>query len=320
MAVYLSFFPHLVAGPIVRGEELLPQFRRRRRERPIDFSRAAWLIAAGLFKKVVISSYVQTAIVDPVFSSPRQHTALEVVFAVYGYAVQIYADFSGYTDIAIGCALLLGFRFPDNFDAPYTARTLQDFWRRWHMTLSRWLRDYLYIPLGGNNGSRAALWRNIMVTMVLGVLWHGAAWTFVAWGALHGLGQVAGHERRRRRAARGITELAEGRWRVVGQRLATFHLVCLGWLFFRADSLHTVGILLGRLVVLGRAPLVTPLLVLCVAGTIAAQYVTPATLQRVQATFARQRLAVQGAILGGALLLTTTLGPQGVAPFIYYRF
>ena len=319
-ALYLSFFPHLVAGPIVRGEELLPQIRRQREERLVDFPRAAWLIAAGLFKKVVISSYVSSAIVDPVFSSPRQHGGLEVLFAVYGYAVQIYADFSGYTDIAIGCALLLGFRFPDNFDAPYTARNLQDFWRRWHMTLSRWLRDYLYVPLGGNQGSRLALARNIMLTMVLGGLWHGAAWTFVAWGALHGAGQVVGHERRRRREARGLPAVPEGRWRGLVQRVATFHLVCLGWLFFRADSVHSAGVLLERLFVWGRAPLVTPLLVVTVAGTVAVQYVTPGSIARAQASFGRQRLAVQGAILGVALLVITTLGPQGVAPFIYYRF
>ena len=150
LAVYLSFFPHLLAGPIVRGGELLPQIRRRRDPNSIDYSRAFWLILAGLFKKVVISSYVSSAIVTPVFTSPTQHSAPEAIFAAWGYAVQIYCDFSGYTDIAIGLALLLGFRFPQNFDAPYTARNLQDFWRRWHMTLSRWLRDYLYIPLGGS--------------------------------------------------------------------------------------------------------------------------------------------------------------------------
>ena len=151
-AVYISFFPHLLAGPIVRGGELLPQIRRRRDASSIDYSRAFWLILAGLFKKVVISSYVSSAIVTPVFTSPTQHSAPEAIFAAWGYAVQIYCDFSGYTDIAIGLALLLGFRFPQNFDAPYTARNLQDFWRRWHMTLSRWLRDYLYIPLGGSAG------------------------------------------------------------------------------------------------------------------------------------------------------------------------
>ena len=321
LAVYLSFFPHLVAGPIVRGAELLPQIRRKRDPHKVDISRAAWLIAAGLFKKVVISSYVASAIVDPVFNSPRQHSALEILVAVYGYAVQIYADFSGYTDIAIGCALLLGFRFPANFDAPYTARSLQDFWRRWHITLSRWLRDYLYIPLGGNTGSRWSMARNIMITMVLGGLWHGAAWTFVAWGTLHGAGQVAGHLRRQRRVARGVEDEPASRWRVALARLATFHVVCLGWLLFRSDSLSTAGVLLRRLATAwGPAPLVTPLVAVAIAGTIALQYVPPDAVARMQGEFSRQRVVVQGAILGVALLVITTLGPQGVAPFIYYRF
>jgi D-alanyl-lipoteichoic acid acyltransferase DltB (MBOAT superfamily) len=321
LAVYLSFFPHLVAGPIVRGQELLPQIRRRRDGSRIDVGRAVWLISAGLFKKVVVSSYLASAVVDPVFAAPRQHSAPEILVAVYGYAVQIYADFSGYTDIAIGCALLLGFRFPDNFDAPYTARTLQDFWRRWHMTLSRWLRDYLYIPLGGNRGSRLVAARNILLTMVLGGLWHGAGWTFVAWGAVHGVGQVVGHERRRRRMAEGETPLEHGRARIALQRLATFHLVCLGWLFFRATSLHQAGQLLWRLCsAWGRAPLVTPLVVVTIVGMIAAQYLSPELLARAHGAFSRQRIAVQGAILGATLLVITTLGPQGVAPFIYYRF
>jgi D-alanyl-lipoteichoic acid acyltransferase DltB (MBOAT superfamily) len=321
VAVYLSFFPHLVAGPIVRGGELLPQIRRRRDPAAVDFGRAAWLVAAGLFKKVVISSYVESAIVTPVFSAPHQHSALEILFGIYGFAVQIYADFSGYTDIAIGLAMFLGFRFPDNFNAPYTARNLQDFWRRWHMTLSRWLRDYVYIPLGGGRGSRLTTARNIMITMVLGGLWHGAAWTFVAWGTLHGLGQVVGHLRRSRRVAAGLDPLPDGRLRVALQRLVTFHIVCLGWVFFRADSFSTATALIGRLFTAwGRAPLVTPLVVITIVGTVALQYLPTGLVGRAQSEFARQRWVVQGAILGAVLLGITTLGPQGVAPFIYYRF
>ena len=321
VAVYLSFFPHLVAGPIVRGSELLPQIRHQRDPAAIDFGRAAWLVAAGLFKKVVISSYIESSIVTPVFSAPHQHSSLEILLAVYGFAVQIYADFSGYTDIAIGLALFLGFRFPDNFDAPYTARNLQDFWRRWHMTLSRWLRDYLYIPLGGGRGSRWTVARNIMITMVLGGLWHGAAWTFVAWGAIHGVGQVVGHLRRSRRVAAGLDPVPDGTIRIAVQRLVTFHIVCLGWVFFRADSFSTATALLGRLFTAwGRAPLVTPLVVITIVGTLALQYLPTGLVGRVQGEFARQRWVVQGAILGAVLLGITTLGPQGVAPFIYYRF
>jgi D-alanyl-lipoteichoic acid acyltransferase DltB (MBOAT superfamily) len=187
-AVYLSFFPHLLAGPIVRAKEFLPQIRRPLDPRRVDAGLALWLIARGLFKKVVIASYLATHAVDPLFGVPAQHSGVEALFGVYAYAIQIYADFSGYTDIAIGLALLLGVRFPENFNSPYRALSLQDFWRRWHMTLSRFLRDYLYIPLGGNRRGNGRTYINLMITMLLGGLWHGASWTFVAWGGLHGAG------------------------------------------------------------------------------------------------------------------------------------
>ncbi len=321
-AVYISFFPHLLAGPIVRGNELLPQIRRRRDANSIDYSRAFWLILAGLFKKVVISSYVSSAIVTPVFTSPTQHSALEAIFAAWGYAVQIYCDFSGYTDIAIGLALLLGFQFPQNFDAPYTARNLQDFWRRWHMTLSRWLRDYLYIPLGGSANGQAQTIRNIMITMILGGLWHGAAWTFVAWGALMGIGQSFGHLRRSSRMRRGLAPVPGGPVRVWVQRFLTFQYVCLGWVFFNASGMSQAFSVLGRVLSgWGEAsPLVTPLLVVTVLGTIASQFVPPLSVGRLQAAFSRQRTVVQVGLLGFALLGITTFGPVGVAPFIYYRF
>jgi alginate O-acetyltransferase complex protein AlgI len=174
-AVFLSFFPHVVAGPIVRPAEFMPQLKQAHDPRQIDASRAFFLIFMGLFKKVVIANLLATEIVDAVFASPKQHSGLTVLVAIYAYAVQIYADFSGYTDMAIGLALLLGFRFPQNFDSPYAAGSIQDFWRRWHMTLSRWLRDYLYIPLGGNRRGGLFTYRNLILTMVLGGLWHGLA-------------------------------------------------------------------------------------------------------------------------------------------------
>jgi D-alanyl-lipoteichoic acid acyltransferase DltB (MBOAT superfamily) len=321
-AVYLSFFPHLLAGPIVRGTELLPQIRRRRDAANIDYARAFWLILAGLFKKVVISSYVSAHIVQPVFTSPSQHSALESIFAAWGYAVQIYCDFSGYTDIAIGLALLLGFRFPENFNGPYTARNLQDFWRRWHMTLSRWLRDYLYIPLGGNAGSGITTVRNIMITMVLGGLWHGAAWNFVIWGALMGIGQSVGHVRRTMRERRGLPAVADGPVRIWVQRFLTFQFVCLGWVFFNASGVSQASAVLGRMFSgWGEpSPLVTPLLVLIVAGTLLSQFVPPISVSRLQASFSRLHTAWQVGLLGFALLGITTFGPVGVAPFIYYRF
>ncbi len=324
VAVYLCFFPHLIAGPIVRGSDLLPQIRRanRRDPRKLAMPRAAYLIFAGLFKKVVLSSYVSSAIVDPVFANPRSHSALEVIFAAWGFGVQIYCDFSGYTDIAIGCALLLGFRFPENFDSPYTARSLQDFWRRWHITLSLWLRDYLYIPLGGNQGSRASLYRNIMITMVLGGLWHGAAWTFIVWGTIHGVGQCLGHARRARRVAAGLPPQAEGRLAVAWQRFATFQIVCFAWIFFRATSIDNAFAMLSRLVTgWGEAsPLVTFPVVVAIAVGIGIQYLPKGVALRAQEVFSRLNWLLQGATLAVILLVITTLGPPGVAPFIYFRF
>lgn len=324
VATFLSFFPHLAAGPIVRGSELLPQLARaeQRDPRHIDLPQATYLIFAGLFKKVVISSYVSAAIVDPVYNSPSVHSAPEILLATYAYAVQIYMDFSGYTDIAIGCALLLGFQFPQNFDAPYTARSLQDFWRRWHITLSLWLRDYLYVPLGGSRGSRRTLYRNLMLTMVLGGLWHGAGWTFIAWGALHGAGQCVGHWRRSRRVAQGLPAQSDGRLAVAWQRFATFQFVCLGWLFFRAGNFSIAFTLLRRLVTdwSGPAPLVRLPVVLAVVGALALQYLPRDLPRAVQAGFSRLGTVAKGLALGAAMLVITTLGPIGVAPFIYFRF
>jgi alginate O-acetyltransferase complex protein AlgI len=320
--VYLSFFPHLVAGPIVRDSELIPQIRSRRDPRRVDVGRAAYLIFGGLFKKVVISSFLATTIVDPVFGAPGMHGAIDTLVAIYAYAIVIYTDFSAYTDIAIGVALLLGFDFPQNFDRPYTARSLQDFWRRWHMTLSRWLRDYLYIPLGGGRGSQARTAVNIMLTMLIGGLWHGAGWTFVAWGGLHGIGQVVGHRRRAARVAAGLPPMEDGPRALARQQLVTFHLVCLGWVFFRADSIGTAFTVLGRLVTGWSIPIQhTSLLVLAaIALMLAVQYAPHRPAERLTATFSRLGPVVQGSALAVVLFLITTLGPQGVAPFIYFQF
>jgi alginate O-acetyltransferase complex protein AlgI len=274
--LFVSFFPHLVAGPIVRPRDLLPQFERRPLLAREDGAEALFLIALGLVKKLVISDQLAQNLVDRVFERPASFSSVEVLAGVYGYAVQIYCDFSGYTDIAIGSALLLGVRFPKNFDAPYKAADLADFWRRWHISLSSWLRDYLYIPLGGNRGSEAKTHRNLMLTMLLGGLWHGANWTFVFWGFLHGFGLVIvrAFQRATKRAVKAAAdrdgdppEASEGAspYRGGAQRppppmpawqrllcawdrarprpwaralgvIVTFHWVCLAWIFFRAPS------------------------------------------------------------------------------------
>ena len=314
-AVYLSFFPQLVAGPIVRGTEMLPQLVEARDPGRIDAARGFHLILRGLFKKVVIATYLGTAITDGVFAAPAAHSSLEVLFGIYAYAIQIYADFSGYTDIAIGCAVLLGFSFPDNFDRPYAATSLRDFWRRWHMTLSRWLRDYLYIGLGGSRGPSWFTARNVMLTMLLGGLWHGAAWTFVIWGGIHGAALVA------ERAIRGRREDEPSLMPAWLKRIATFHVVCLAWVFFRADSFAGAWTVLGRLVTgWGPSPTVTPLLVAVIAGAIVAQLVPPAIGERVTVGFSRRSPAVQMMAVAAGLFVVSALQPAGVAPFIYFRF
>ena len=317
-AVYLSFFPHLVAGPIVRGSELLPQLERPRDPRRVDTTRAFFLIVSGLFLKVVIANHLATHLVDDVFAAPDRHSSLEVLVGVYGYAVQIFADFCGYTNIAIGIALLLGFEFPQNFANPYTAVSLQDFWRRWHMTLSRWLRDYLYIPLGGSRKGKLLTYRNLLATMLLGGLWHGAAWTFVAWGGIHGLGLAV---ERLWRDLRGgePRDSALGRW--VG-RVVTFHVVCLGWIFFRADSFGRAGQVISQLFTAwGRpSPLVTTSVLLAIAVGVGGQYVPLRSIGALAGRFGRLPLPAQAVALAACLMVIDTLGPPGVAPFIYFRF
>lgn len=236
---FLSFFPPLVAGPIVRATELVPQIRRRPEVTDSMFAGGLFLLMTGVFKKVVLSDYISSNFVDRIFDAPSLYTGFENLMGMYGYTLQIYCDFSGYSDMAIGIALLLGFRFPANFDSPYQSASITEFWRRWHITLSFWLRDYLYIPLGGN---RVPLWRNyfnLFITMVIGGLWHGASWLFVLWGAWHGLLLVF-HKLFMRLRGNRKDKPANKVAHVLGV-LLTFHLVAIGWVFFRADSLTVVG-------------------------------------------------------------------------------
>ena len=324
LALYLSFFPHLLAGPIVRGHELLPQLRRRRDASAIDYSRAFWLIMAGLFKKVVISSYVSSAIVTPVFTAPTQHSALEAIFAAWGYAVQIYCDFSGYTDIAIGLALLLGIRFPVNFDAPvHGAHPAGLLAALAHHPVALAARLPLH-PAGRQHRlASARRVRNIMITMVLGGLWHGAAWTFVVWGALHGAGQGVGHLRRRSRLRPRPARSGRGPGAGLGPALRDLpvRLHRLGLLQRQRDRQRLLGPgpdgrRLGPAVRPGHAP--------AGAGGVGHPG-QPVRAHRCRWPRCRRRsLASAPSSRSGcwrcALLVITTFGPAGVAPFIYYRF
>jgi D-alanyl-lipoteichoic acid acyltransferase DltB (MBOAT superfamily) len=317
--LYVAFFPQLIAGPILRASSFMPQLSIKRDSRRIRINRALLLIVSGLFKKVVISNLLSTRLVEQVFAAPQAFSRGDVLLAIYGYAAQIYCDFSGYTDIAIGCAMLLGYRFPRNFNAPYTATNPQDFWRRWHISLSSWLRDYLYIPLGG---SRGAAWRtcmNLMITMLLGGLWHGAAWTFVIWGALQGRCLVA----HRYWCAIDWTPIARMRatvaWRWTS-RVLLFQAVCLGWVFFRSPSFDIAFMMLHQLRVPGMCTLATvPVLLALIAG-LGGQYQPLRWRKLVEGEFNRWPALATGAAFAMAVCAIEMLGPTGIAPFIYFRF
>jgi D-alanyl-lipoteichoic acid acyltransferase DltB (MBOAT superfamily) len=310
-AIYLSFFPHLVAGPIVRAREFLPQLERPRDPNDVPVGAAVLLIGFGLVKKVVIADFLARSVVDPVFAVPEAYGAPDAWTALLSYAVQIFCDFSGYTDIAIGLALLMGFVFPQNFDRPYCSRSVREFWRRWHMTLSRYLRDFLYIPLGGSRGGPWRTASNLMITMLLGGLWHGAAWGFVLWGGLHGAALVVEHAWRGR-GPRLPTVLAWG---------ATFLFVCLAWIPFRAPDLTTAWAFAERLVTPGPSTLLTPGVAVAVRGILALQLLPAKPLDAM-----RERLqALDPLALGFGLAVTVALVAasvpgNAVPPFIYFSF
>jgi len=249
-ALFVSFFPQLVAGPIERPENLLPQLHTEQHFCQEDFNVGIRHMIAGFFKKVVVAdllaSYVNAVYNDAVATA----NAPSIIIATILFTFQVYCDFSGYTDIAVGCARIMGYRLMQNFDRPYTARSIAEFWRRWHISLSSWFKDYLYFPLGGSRCPKAWMnYRNLMIVFLVSGLWHGANWTFVIWGFLHGAYQVVGKLTRKRRDAlydkMGVNR--EGKVYAWAQRITTFILVDFAWIFFRANSTSDMGILLRRL-------------------------------------------------------------------------
>jgi D-alanyl-lipoteichoic acid acyltransferase DltB (MBOAT superfamily) len=314
---FVAFFPHLVAGPIVRPRDLLPQLAKPARFRAELGSEALFLIALGLLKKVAIGDYLALNLVDRVFQAPGQYSALECYAAVVGYSLQIYCDFSGYTDIAIGSALLLGIRFPPNFAAPYTASDLIDFWRRWHISLSTWLRDYLYVPLGGNRRGPARTYANLLITMLLGGLWHGANWTFVVWGGLHGLGLALNRVLRDRFNVNPARRLGT---RLLGV-FVTFHFVAFGWIFFRSNSFASARAFLERLSSLtSYHPNLDGRVVAVLVVGLVTHFVPRGWYDRAKTSFCALPAAGQAVLLFGALLVLRTMASAEAVPFVYFQF
>ena len=316
--LYLSFFPHLVAGPIVRAHEFLPQLQRPGRTADFSLGENLALILGGLFKKMVVANYLAVRFADPVFTDPSQFSRLDLVVAMYAYAIQIYCDFSAYTDIAIGVAALFGYRFPQNFNQPYRALGFSDFWRRWHMTLSVWLRDYLYIPLGGNRHGQLATLRNLMLTMLLGGLWHGANFTFLIWGFLHGMALVADHLWQRTGA---YARLAPKPLYKIIAWAVTFHLVCLAWIFFRSPSLDAaLQFLYGIWSDNGAAPTLPWIVVPLLACGALTQAMPEPTRRMLGAAYDRRGLLTQIGLGFAVLAAIMVMAPPSSAPFIYFQF
>jgi len=324
-AVYLAFFPQLVAGPIVRARDLLPQVAHPELCRPMDIGRAAGLILMGLFKKIVIANTLATTIVEPVFAHPSAYGAPDILLGIYAYAVQIYCDFSAYSDMAIGLCLLLGFDIMLNFNAPYFARSLQEFWQRWHISLSTFIRDYLYFPMGGSKLSERKTYRNLIVSFLLAGLWHGANWTFIFWGLLHGVYRAAERfvETRMLRHPISGPIPAAGFWQRFGrpflERFWLFHFVCLTWFFFRAETIQDAGTMLGQMTQWTK-PLAPPLLIAIIITGFLTQFGDGQRMRRGWNWFARLNPVGQGLLAAIILTVILALGPAGVAPFIYFQF
>jgi len=312
--LYISFFPHLIAGPIVRAAKFLAQTTHASYQSDVRLAASVFLIVGGLFKKVIIANYLSTDFVDGVFRAPADYSSLDLLLGMYAYAIQIYCDFSAYTDIAIGVANLLGYQFPQNFNQPYRALSVQDFWRRWHITLSTWLRDYLYIRLGGNRGGRIRTYVNVMITMLLGGLWHGASWNFVLWGGLHGAALVV--ER-----AFGWTGAPRTRLGAALAWVVTFHFVCLTWVFFRSPSneatyAYFTTLFSGASWSTTMTPLVASVLVL---GALT-QVLPTRWFEALETRYDAGSLAFKVALPFAVIFLISVAAPSGIAPFIYFQF
>ena len=307
-AAYVSLFPQLVAGPIERAASLLPQLARAPRIAWHDVTDGLSLFTLGLFKKVALANYL-ALYVDRVYAAPQSQSAAALLVATFFFAWQIYFDFSGYTDMARGIARAMGIDLMLNFNKPYLATDLGDFWRRWHISLSTWFRDYVYIPLGGNRGDAARTYFNIFLTMVISGVWHGASWTFVVWGALHGLGRLF------------TLALEKSTWyrdRVpcFVKRALVFAFVCLTWIFFRADSISEAWMILGRLFTAGFSDPRFPLLALLMILTVW----TYQTVHESRLRHLVELAPVKVAIVTYMLIHLAVAPPTGDQAFIYFQF
>ena len=331
-AFYVSFFPQLVAGPIVRASDFIPQIRKPLSITPEMFGAGVFFVVGGLFKKAIISDYISINFVERVFDQPTLYSGFENLMAVYGYALQIYCDFSGYSDMAIGIALLLGFKFPMNFNAPYKSRSITEFWRRWHISLSSWLKDYLYISMGGNRKGKIRQYMNLVITMLLGGLWHGASLKFVLWGGIHGVLLVVDkvwknlfprlspvRSRKDKLGKPSILVSAIG-W------IVTFHLVCLAWIFFRCDSIDEAMAMLTQIATRFQPQIIVQWFegYWFVATLMALGFVLHFIPQRAsewtKSLVTRIPFVLQALLIVVVIYIVIQIKSSDVQPFIYFQF
>jgi alginate O-acetyltransferase complex protein AlgI len=318
VAVFMTFFPHVVAGPIVRASDFLPQIDKRPTLADGTSARALFRIATGMFKKLVIADFLSANIVDRVFLEPGNYSGVEVITAVFAYTLQIYYDFSAYSDIAIGTAALFGYVLKENFDKPYLSRNLSEFWRRWHMSLASWLRDYLYIPLGGNRFGRARTLINLMITMILGGVWHGADWRFVVWGFVHGIGLALN---RMWWWSNGEPK-NPSRLGIFISTLATFLVVMEVRIVFRAKDIeHSWLVFMEQFKPVTMAsPNVTPTLGLVLAIAVLGHLMPHKLYDAMVKAFAWLPPVVRALMLVGLALFIKEVASFEVQPFIYFKF
>ena len=316
--LYISFFPHLVAGPIVRAADFIPQIEAGPKQTARPYADAMALIVGGLFKKVVFANYLSVMVADQVFIAPSQFGGGDILLAVVAYAFQIYFDFSAYTDIAIGVAALLGYRFPENFNQPYRSLSPREFWTRWHISLSTWLRDYLYIPLGGSRHGMVRTIVNLMITMVLGGLWHGANITFVIWGTLHGLALVGNHLW----AKTGLRNRLKGAGVYKAICLVLMLVfICATWVFFRAPDLQTAQDIFSGMFTRFSAPtLLTPFLAAILVAGVLTQFLPTGLRGGLHNALIRLPPVAHFLGFSAAMVALLLLAPSAAAPFIYFQF
>lgn len=319
-ALYVSFFPQLVAGPIVRAADLLPQFHRSVSLDREQVGAALFRIARGLVKKVVVADFLAVNLVDRAFSNPEIYSSPELLIALYGYTMQIYCDFSGYTDVAIGTAQLLGYKLPENFDRPYAATTVAGFWRRWHITLAGWLRHYVFFPLGGSRGSIWKAHRNTFITLILIGLWHGANWTFVVYGAIHGIA-ISINRMLVRRNGRRVDEFAQPWHQILWKVALTFHFVVLLRILFRAPGFGEAADYTTHLLSNGWGLGRIDAGVWAMLGVSYAIHWTPRRwIDWCGEFFTDLPMSAKGLALAGLAALVATVAETDVVPFIYFQF